>query len=94
MKDILSIILILNSFSFLHGESDWNRSVVLSADNRLNGKSTQNAFGRARDISLKSTVRLVRNEKLIALGGIIHPAGYILTKASTCVGARKVSIKN
>lgn len=88
MKDILSIILILNSFSFLHGESDWNRSMVLSADNRLNGKSTQNAFGRAKDISLKSTVRLVRNEKLIALGGIIHPAGYILTKASTCVGAR------
>jgi S1-C subfamily serine protease len=89
VKDILSVILILNSLSFLHGESDLNGSVVLSADNRLNGKSTQNAFGRARDISLKSTVRLVRNEKLIALGGIIHPAGYILTKASTCVGARK-----
>jgi S1-C subfamily serine protease len=71
------------------GEDDLNGSKVLNADNRLNGKSIQNAFGKAKDISLASSVRLLRNQKLIALGGIIHPSGYIVTKASTCVGARE-----
>ena len=89
MKKIFIAVFNLAIFSFVLGEDDLNGSKVLNADNRLNGKSIQNAFGKAKDISLESTVRLLRNQKLIALGGIIHPSGYILTKASTCVGARE-----
>ena len=89
MKEIVIAVFNLAIFSFVLGEDDLNGSKVLNADNRLNGKSIQNAFGKAKDISLESTVRLLRNQKLIALGGIIHPSGYILTKASTCVGARE-----
>ena len=89
MKEIFIAVFILAIFSFVLGEDDLNGSKVLNADNRLNGKSIQNAFGKAKDISLESTVRLLRNQKLIALGGVIHPSGYILTKASTCVGARE-----
>ena len=89
MKGILITVFNCAIISFVLGEDDLNGSKVLNADNRLNGKSIQNAFGKAKDISLASTVRLLRNQKLIALGGIIHPSGYILTKASTCVGARE-----
>ena len=89
MKEIFIAVFILAIFSFVLGEDDLNGSKVLNANNRLNGKSIQNAFGKAKDISLESTVRLLRNQKLIALGGVIHPSGYILTKASTCVGARE-----
>jgi S1-C subfamily serine protease len=89
VKGILITVFNFAIISFVLGEDDLNGSKVLNADNRLNGKSIQNAFGKAKDISLASTVRLLRNQKLIALGGIIHPSGYILTKASTCVGARE-----
>ena len=89
MKEILIAIFNFAIITFVLGEDELNGSKVLNADNRLNGKSIQNAFGKAKDISLESTVRLLRNQKLIALGGIIHPSGYIVTKASTCVGARE-----
>ena len=89
MKEILITVFNFAIISFVLGEGDLNGSKVLNTDNRLNGKSIQNAFGKAKDISLASTVRLLRNQKLIALGGIIHPSGYIVTKASTCVGARE-----
>jgi S1-C subfamily serine protease len=89
VKEILITVFNFAIISFVLGEGDLNGSKVLNTDNRLNGKSIQNAFGKAKDISLASTVRLLRNQKLIALGGIIHPSGYIVTKASTCVGARE-----
>ena len=89
MKEILIAVFNFAIISFVLGEDDLNGSKVLNTDNRLNGKSIQNAFGKAKDISLASSVRLLRNQKLIALGGIIHPSGYIVTKASTCVGARE-----
>ena len=88
VKGAITIILIFHFFSAGYSE-DSNRSKLLALDYRLNGKSIQNAFGNAKDSALKSTVRLLRNDKLIALGGFIHPDGYILTKASSCVGARE-----
>ena len=86
---------ILILFTFLvytcsHAEdSDEKTTELLDEKFRLNGLSTQDAFGSARGKALSTTVRLVRNDKLIALGGIVDPSGYILTKASDCVGARE-----
>lgn len=73
----------------INGEEDFNSSHSLLPEFRLNGKAVQKVFGKAKNIALDTTVRLLRNEKMIALGGIIHPEGYILTKASSCVGARE-----
>lgn len=86
-----SVILILLTGFSLHvqAEEDFNNSRVLDTTDRLNGSSIQDAFGSSKDIALKTTVRLLRNNKLIALGGIVHKDGYILTKASSCVGARE-----
>ena len=72
-----------------YGGDDQNQSYSLLPQYRLNGKAVQKGFGKAKDIAMETTVRLLRNGKLIALGGIIHGDGYILTKASSCIGARE-----
>ena len=61
---------------------------------RLNGKSTQRAFAEAKEEALRTTVRLERNGKLIALGLLVDPSGLVLTKASSCIGAREASLAN
>ena len=61
---------------------------------RLNGIKTQDAFGPGKSKALLSTVRLMRNNKLIALGTLINADGYIITKASSCVGAREATMHN
>ena len=61
---------------------------------RLNGITTQDAFGQGKAKALNATVRLLRNNKLIALGTLINPRGYVITKASSCVGARKATLQN
>ena len=53
----------------------------------LSGASVQNAFQESRTKALQGTVKLLRNDKLIALGTLVDPKGFILTKASSCVGA-------
>ena len=69
-------ILILFTFfvsTYSHAEdADANTTELLDEKFRLNGLSTQDAFGSAREKALSSTVRLVRNDKLIALGGIVR----------------------
>ena len=66
----------------------------LSAEFRLNGKSTQAAFGVAKETALLTTAKLTRNDKLIAMGAIVSPSGHIVTKASSCVGARIATLSN
>ena len=66
----------------------------LSAEFRLNGKSTQAAFGVAKETALLTTAKLTRNDKLIAMGAIVSPSGHIVTKASSCVGARLATLSN
>ena len=66
----------------------------LSAEFRLNGKSTQAAFGIAKETALLTTAKLTRNDKLIAMGAIVSPSGHIITKASSCVGARLATLSN
>ena len=73
----------------ISAEEDSNKTDFLADSERLNGSSIQNAFGKSKEEAVTQTVRLMRNDKLIALGGIIHSDGYILTKASSCVGARE-----
>ena len=75
-------------FSQVQGTED-NDTFLLAEKYRLNGISTQKAFGKAREQALSTTVRLTRNDKLIAMGGIVDSRGYVLTKASDCVGAGK-----
>ncbi len=73
---------------------DNNYTDVLIPDLRLNGIQIQNAFGDSKTKALDTTVRLIRNNKLIALGAIIDPRGYLITKASSCVGARSAELVN
>ena len=87
MRIIFLISQIFISLTVFSGEED-NYSKVLNPKFRLNGIEVQNAFGSAKDIALTSTVRLIRNNKLIALGCMVDPRGYLITKASSCVGAR------
>jgi serine protease Do len=86
---LLILLVFLFSTSSQAEETDDNETLLLAEDFRLNGISTQKAFGKAREEALSTTVRLVRNDKLIALGGIVDSSGYVLTKASDCVGARE-----
>lgn len=86
---LLILLAFLFSTSSHAEETDDNETELLDEKFRLNGLSTQDAFGKAREEALSTTVRLVRNDKLIALGGIVDSRGYVLTKASDCVGARE-----
>ena len=88
---------LLFTFSVLAGNKivdDNSTEYSLPAEFRLNGKSTQAAFGTARERALLTTARLIRNDKLIAMGAIVSPSGHILTKASSCVGARLATLSN
>ena len=76
-----------------HANIDSNGSEnILANKYRLNGISTQNAFGVSKENALLSPVRLTRNDKLIAMGAIVSPTGHVLTKASSCVGAREATL--
>ncbi len=86
VKKIIFFIILLKS---IYAEKDINGTILLAPQDRLNGISIQDAFGKSKDHAVRHTVRMLRNNKLIALGAIIHPSGYILTKASSCVGARE-----
>ena len=88
---------LLFTFPVLAGNKivdDNSTEYSLPAEFRLNGKSTQAAFGTARERALLTTARLIRNDKLIAMGAIVSPSGHILTKASSCVGARLATLSN
>lgn len=61
----------------------------LPKDQRRNGDETLEAFGESSKASLSSTVRLIRNDRPLALGTIVSKQGLILTKASVCIGAQK-----
>lgn len=89
MKNLISMFTLLSISLVGGGEIEQNTSKFLEPQFRLNGKITQNAFGKAAAIANESTVRLERNGKVIALGAIVDSRGYILTKASSCVGARQ-----
>ena len=88
MRATLILFLFLSFSCQCFSDNDSNGSKVLSPDQRINGIDIQNAFGATKETAIKRTVRLLRNNKLIALGGIVSPEGYVLTKASSCVGAR------
>ena len=70
MRIIFLISQIFISLTVFAGEED-NYSKVLNPKFRLNGIEVQNAFGSAKDRALTSTVRLIRNNKLIALGCMV-----------------------
>lgn len=84
-------LLILISFILLHGWL-WGKvnhkvdGFVTKA--RLNGLWMSSAVGSLQKELLHSSVRLFRNEKLIAHGVIVDSGGLILTKASSSVGAK------
>ena len=86
---ILAIMAFLCWTSSQAQDTENNNTLLLAEKFRLNGVSTQKAFGKAHEQALSTTVRLMRNDKLIAMGGIVDSRGYVLTKASDCVGARE-----
>jgi len=91
---ILSILLLFTSqYQICRGEQNATKG-SLPKKYRLNGINTQFAFGDAREIALSTTAKLTRNNKLIAMGAIVTPQGHILTKASSCVGAKEATLAN
>lgn len=94
MKIFIFAKLFLYSYTFSWSEIDGNPESFLKPEYRLNGKTTQKAFGKVAEIAKRTTIRLERNGKLIALGAIVDPRGFILTKASSCVGARQAVASN
>lgn len=92
MKTIFSLLSSIILFWACADAESNNTNDILSKEYRLNGIYTQNAFGLAKKKALHSTVRLTRNDKLIAMGTIVSPDGMILTKASSCVGAREATL--
>ena len=79
---LLGLGLCLVGFSTLNAES-------LSASQRLNGATTRKAFQESKEAAVASTVRLMRNGRLITHGTVVSEEGHLLTKASACVGARE-----
>ena len=92
MKNLFGIASLI-SFQVWASEYE-NQSELLGNEFRLNGTSTQMAFADARDEALRTTVQLERNGKLIAMGLLVDPRGLVLTKASSCIGAREASLAN
>ncbi len=88
----LKLSFLFSCLSVCSGQEDLNHS--LEYRYRLNGIETQRAFGDTGKLALDSSVRLIRNHKLIAMGTIISPDGFVLTKASSCVGARTALTRN
>ena len=92
MKTVLVLLFFLIPISgFIFGQ---DKGDTLSDEFRLNGTSVQNAFQESRTKALQGTVKLLRNDKLIALGTLVDSKGFVLTKASSCVGARIARLAN
>jgi serine protease Do len=89
---LLCIILTLTSQVLTCWGEQNNTEEYLPQKYRLNGTDTQFAFGSAREMALTATTKLTRNNKLIAMGAIVSADGHILTKASSCVGAREATL--
>lgn len=87
MKSRLVILWHFLSLPFLFGEP-LNLPEALAPEYRLNGSSVGNALGQTKVDILRSIVGLYRNERLIAHGVIVDTRGFLLTKASSSVGAR------
>ncbi|NBU87569.1 MAG: serine protease, partial [Verrucomicrobia bacterium] len=94
MRFLAALIFSLPVFGEVEQKDSNASSKVLPFEFRLNGKATQAAFGDARETARNVTAKLTRNDKLIAMGAIVSPAGHILTKASSCVGARLATLAN
>ena len=93
-----SFLLVIIFLFLFHCEKIWSQEVewyeCLGQSISTQWNQVQSAFTSAKEIALDTTVRLERNGKLIALGTIINPNGFILTKASACVGAREAILCN
>jgi serine protease Do len=94
MRFLAALIFSLPVFGEVEQKDSNASNKVLPFEFRLNGKATQAAFGDARETARNVTAKLTRNDKLIAMGAIVSPAGHILTKASSCVGARLATLAN
>ena len=94
MKIVTVLLLSVSLYGIEEHKESNATGDLLPLELRLNGKSTQAAFGEAKETALNVTAKLTRNDKLIAMGAIVSPAGHILTKASSCVGARLASLAN
>ena len=90
MKAQITTSFLLSGFAFfLVGESQESHD-SLPSNLRLNGDSITKILGENKEEILQTSVGVFRNDKLIAQGIIVDSAGYILSKASSSVGARTV----
>ena len=94
MKFHLSSCFLLSGFTcFLLGDLN-EKHDSLPSELRINGGSITKILGKYKDEILQSSVKLFRNDKLIAQGIVVDSTGYILSKASSSVGARTMRTFN
>jgi S1-C subfamily serine protease len=86
---ITSSFLLAGFALFLSGEPN-DKHESLPSDLRFNGGLITKLLGKNKDEILESSVGLFRNDKLIAQGILVDSSGYILSKASSSVGAKRI----
>ena len=76
--------------SFLFSVEEVGRNILLDPSLRLNGLQVQEAFSGISELTIKSSVQLMRNDKVLAHGTIVDSRGFVVSKASDCIGARSL----
>ena len=76
--------------SFLFSGEEVDQNILLDPSLRLNGLQVQKAFSGMSELAIKSSVKLMRNDKVLAHGTLVDPRGFVVSKASDCIGARSL----
>jgi len=76
--------------SFLFSMEEVDQNILLDPSLRLNGLQVQKAFSEMSELALKSSVKLMRNDKVLAHGTLVDSRGFVVSKASDCIGARSL----
>ena len=76
--------------SFLFSVEEVDQNILLDPSLRLNGLQVQQAFSGMSELAIKSSVKLMRNDRVLAHGTLVDPRGFVVSKASDCIGARSL----
>ena len=76
--------------SLLFSVEEVDQNILLDPSLRLNGLQVQKAFSGMSELAIKSSVKLMRNDKVLAHGTLVDPRGFVVSKASDCIGARSL----
>lgn len=86
---------IADGYAQKQGESSvrqWWQSRLSATEIGKNHEHVKKAFRQAIQSANKATVRIYQGDRLVALGTIVDPSGYIVTKSSEVTGTVKVRV--